>query len=184
MSFKKWLCALAALAAFLMAAALGEGATQTFETKHFKMTVPADWVIDCSNLKHKDSNWELGYLYPPGDSTLCVYADLRYYDNWSDISLWKADEATMDEYKRVLLEDYESYSAEFVETIYVGRIPFIVIKLYDNGSAVYWIETMTNGYAVGFECYALGDTADSYRSVTQEEYEQIIDILSTFEPII
>ncbi|MBQ9408207.1 MAG: hypothetical protein IJU28_02280 [Clostridia bacterium] len=181
---RKLLCILLALCLALpWATALGEGQKKLFTTRYFTVEIPNDWVADYSGLSQTKDSWELGYLYPPGDSTLCVYAEIEYYDEWKDVSLWRQNEAEMAEYTRVLLKDYESYAPELIDTLYVGRVPFLLLKLTDTGSCFYWAETMTNGYMVGFECYALDERFSGYRDVTQAELETFLNILNSFVPI-
>ena len=174
---------LALLTALLPAAAVGQKQDNLFVTRYYSVEIPNGWVTDDTGLTQSKDNWELGYIYPPGDSTLCIYSELKYFREWSDVSLWKNDENEMAEYTRVLLKDYQEYAPEIVDTVTVGRIPFILLKLTDEGSCFYWAETMTNGYVVGFECYALDDSLNNYRNVMQSELETFIGILKTFQPI-
>ncbi len=178
---KRIVSLLLACALWLCAAAFAEKSENLFETKYYTMRAPEGWVCDYDDLKKEEKSWELGYIFRKPDYQLCVFAGLDYYSNWSDVSLWRGREEDMREYKDVLLKDYKDYSPELVETVTVGKIPFLVMKLTDNDAVFYYAETMTNGYAVSFEYYAL-DARSEWRNVTDEEYRLFIEMLKTFEP--
>ena len=163
-----------------LSCALGE-LGQTFETKHYTLSIPDGWTVDKDDLNSKPGSWELGYAYAPEDDAMCIRATLDFYDSWDGISLWSADEDEMNEYRQAMMEDYAQYAPVLIDILYVGRIPFFVMRLTDDGEVFYWAETMTNGYVVGLECYALDKKGD-YRDVTDAERDLFIDILRTFEP--
>ena len=170
-----------AILALLLCLALTAKADQTFATRYFTLTIPDAWETDFDGLISDKTKWDLGYIYP--SDTLCIRAELQYYEAWNDFSLWRADKAGMDEYTQALLDDYKEYLPKLTNTLFVGRIPFLLLELHDREGIFYWAETMTNGYAVGFECYGLSDDLKSYRDVTDAELEHFVETLKTFQPV-
>ncbi len=178
---KKKIFTFTLLISLLASACIPMLAEQTFSARYFTLEIPDSWKTDTNDLQSEKGQWELGYLYPSG--TVCIYAELTRYEQWSDFSLWNADEAGTAEYLQVLLEDYKEYSPRLFDTIYAGRIPFLILELKDKDGTFYWAETMTNGYTVGFECYSLSSDRKSYRDVTAAELEAFLDVLKTFKPV-
>ena len=163
--------------------ALSEELSQTFKNKHYTLRLPEDWTISTDNLDEDEDYWELGYLYCEGETILCIAATLEYYEDWTDVSLWKSDQEEMDMYIRDLTRQLSDYEARYLETIYVGKIPFIVMEL-KNSEREYYAETMTNGYAVGLDFYAMKYPTYKDVEVSHEQYELFVRILNTFEPIV
>ena len=171
-------------ATLLFGCALSEELSRKFTTKHFTLGLPVDWLISADGLEQSEDSWELGYLYRSGDTLLCIASQLDYYSDWADVSLWRNDPDDMDEYVASLLKQLDEYGASVMETVEVGRIPFVILECTMDGCLMYYAETMTNGYAVSFQLYAMDDDTYESRDVTREDYELFVRILDSFEPII
>jgi hypothetical protein len=180
---KRTICLL--LAAVLLAlpacAALAESG-QTFTTEYYTLTLPADWTIDTSNLESEEDFQVLGSFYSPENPGLVIEAGLVHYADMSDVSLWNADEETMQNYIDAVMEDMKDENPEYVSTLKVGAIPFLVFKVSDEDGPFYYIDTMTNGYAVVFYAYSAGSDSDALLHMSQAEWAQVESILSTFKP--
>ena len=181
---KRLFCALLALV-LCMGFASGEELTKEFTTQYFTMRLPGDWFISFDNLEESEDSWDLGYMYRYGDVTLCMYATLDYYSSWYDVSLWRGNEKDMVEYTASLLKQFEDMSPRLIETVTVGRIPFVIIEItFEDGDRGYYAETMTNGYCVGLTLYAV--SAKTYKGVDvdHDTYELFVRILNSFKPIV
>ena len=175
------LLALALLAA-MACPALGEAAN-TFSTAYYTLTLPEGWTIETSDLDKEENSEELGALYDPNDPGMVLEAGLIYYKDLDDITLWNADENTMQAYIDAILSDFEEDNPEYVTTLNAGAIPFIVIRAEDDDGPYYYIDTMTNGYAVVFYAYCASSDSDATLPLTDADWAQIEQILSTFQPV-
>ena len=161
------------VAALLLALALCPALAEVgkiFTTDYFTLTLPKDWEIDTSDLEKDGDFQELGSLYAPEVPGLVMEAGLMHYADMEDISLWNADEKTMQDYIDATLEDLKDDNPKYETTLNVNGIPFIVISAEDKDGPFRYIDTMTNGYAVVFYAYVAADWA------------QVEAILATFKP--
>ncbi len=172
---------LIALLALTACGALAE-AGQTFSNDYYTLTVPADWVIDTSGANEDEDFRTLGNLYSPDDPGLVIETGLVHYADLSDISLWDADEETMQNYIDALLEELGDDKPEYVSTLKVGQIPFLVFRAESVNGPYYYIDTMTNGYAVVFYAYNAGTDSDALLPMSDDDWAQVEAILTTFKP--
>ena len=173
------------LAALLLAmpacAALAE-AGQTFSTDYYTLTIPQDWGIDTSDLEKEEGYEELGNLYSPEIPGLVREAGLVYYSDLSDISLWNADDDTMQDYIDGVLEELAEDKPQYKTTLKVNNIPFVVVSAESADGPYYYIDTMTNGYAVVFYAYNAGTDGDALLPMSDDDWAQVEAILTTFKP--
>ena len=163
--------------------AVAEDLTQTFATPYYALSIPAGWTIDTSDLKSDKDYEELGLIYSPDDPGLTVDASLSYYSDMKDVSLWKATDAQMQDYIDKLTKELEDYEGRYVSTLQVGRIPFVVFHASDEYGPYYYVDTMTNGYAVVFYVYDYNYGTKQYTDPTEAEWSLFERILSTFVPV-
>lgn len=167
---------------FLVAcAAAAEGVT--FSTAYFTLQLPDGWVIDTEDLESKDGEECLGFFAGPEDIAITGDAYLVYYEDFKDIALWNSDEEELKAYTEAMLEDFKDNRAELIEIVMAGKIPLILIKGSDDEGEFLYAETMTNGYAVEFEFFAMDAEAEKQYPITEEQIEQVKSILATFQPV-
>ena len=173
------------VAALLLALALCPALAEVgkiFTTDYFTLTLPKDWEIDTSDLEKDGDFQELGSLYAPEVPGLVMEAGLMHYADMEDISLWNADEKTMQDYIDATLEDLKDDNPKYETTLNVNGIPFIVISAEDKDGPFRYIDTMTNGYAVVFYAYVANDDDDKLLPMSDDDWAQVESILATFKP--
>jgi hypothetical protein len=173
------------VAALLLALALCPALAEVgkiFTTDYFTLTLPKDWEIDTSDLEKDGDFQELGTLYSPEVPGLVMEAGLMHYADMEDISLWNADEKTMQDYIDATLEDLKDDNPKYETTLNVNGIPFIVISAEDKDGPFRYIDTMTNGYAVAFYAYVANDDDDKLLPMSDDDWAQVESILATFKP--
>ena len=173
------------VAALLLALALCPALAEVgkiFTTDYFTLTLPKDWEIDTSDLEKDGDFQELGTLYAPEVPGLVMEAGLMHYADMEDISLWNADEKTMQDYIDATLEDLKDDNPKYETTLNVNGIPFIVISAEDKDGPFRYIDTMTNGYAVVFYAYVANDDDDKLLPMSDDDWAQVESILATFKP--
>ena len=171
----------AALLVLALCPALAE-VGKIFTTDYFTLTLPKDWEIDTSDLEKDGDFQELGSLYAPEVPGLVMEAGLMHYADMEDISLWNADEKTMQDYIDATLEDLKDDNPKYETTLNVNGIPFIVISAEDKDGPFRYIDTMTNGYAVVFYAYVANDDDDKLLPMSDDDWAQVESILATFKP--
>ena len=173
------------VAALLLALALCPALAEVgkiFTTDYFTLTLPKDWEIDTADLEKDGDFQELGTLYAPEVPGLVMEAGLMHYADMEDISLWNADEKTMQDYIDATLEDLKDDNPKYETTLNVNGIPFIVISAEDKDGPFRYIDTMTNGYAVVFYAYVANDDDDKLLPMSDDDWAQVESILATFKP--
>ena len=171
----------AALLVLALCPALAE-VGKIFTTDYFTLTLPKDWEIDTSDLEKDGDFQELGTLYAPEVPGLVMEAGLMHYADMEDISLWNADEKTMQDYIDATMEDLKDDNPKYETTLNVNGIPFIVISAEDKDGPFRYIDTMTNGYAVVFYAYVANDDDDKLLPMSDDDWAQVESILATFKP--
>ena len=157
-------------------------AGETFTTKYFTLELPEGWEIDQKDLeKESEEGMEaLGFFSGPEDIALVGESYLVYYEELKDFSSWSAGEKEVEEYKELLLEEFEDDKPEYVGNVTAGNIPFILIRCTDEDGDYLYADTVTNGYAIQIVAY-LADK-DKIYPLTDEAIEQFKTILATFKP--
>ena len=168
------------LALSLFCGALADG--QTFATKYFTLELPEKWEIDQDDLddESEEGMEALGFFGSPEDVSLVAEAYLVYYEDLKDFSSWSASEAEVEEYKELLLEEFEDDKAEYIGTTMAGSIPFILIRCTDEDGDYLYADTVTNGYAIQIVAYLADE--DKIYPLTDEAIEQFKTVLATFKP--
>ena len=162
-------------------AALAE-AGQTFSTDYYTLTLPGDWTIIPPEAGEDEDYKLLGDLCSPEDPGLVIEAGLIHYPDMEDTSLWNADEATTQGYIDAVLDELKDDRPEYVSTLKVGAIPFLVFRAEPDDGPYYYIDTMTNGYAVVFYAYVASDDSDVLLPMSDADWAQVEAILTTFRP--
>jgi len=180
---KRAMILLAALALALLpcCAALAE-ANQTFSTDYYTLTLPGDWVVVPPEANDDEDYKLLGDLCSPENPGLVIEAGLVHYPDMGDTSLWNADEAATQDYIDAVLDELKDDRAEYVSTLKVGAIPFLVFRAEPDDGPYYYIDTMTNGYAVVFYAYVASDDSDVLLPMSDADWAQVEAILTTFRP--
>ena len=172
--------------AMLLTLSLAGGAFaagETFTTRYFTLELPEGWIIDTEDLEDESEEGleVLGYFGGPEETALEAAALLVYYDELKDFSSWSASEEEIEEYKEILMEEYEEDDPEFLGTLMAGSIPFILIRCTDEDGDYLYADTVTNGNSIQFEAY-LTD-GENFFPMTDETIEQFKTILATFKPV-
>ena len=164
----------------LVLGALAENVT--FTTKYFTLDLPEGWIVETEDLEsYSEEGIELlGYFGSPEVIGLTAGAYLIYYEDLKDLSLWNASDADLETYKEAILEDFADENPEYVDTLTVGMVPFVLVKCTDSEGAYLYADTITNGYSIQFQVF-LADEENIY-SITDEGIEQFKTILETFKP--
>ena len=181
----KRILAAALLFAVLTAAVCAVGADNVvFENEYYTLTLPSDWRIDLSDAGvDEDGEYEdLGFLYSREDDGLAIEAGLEYYENMKDVSLWDMSAEELEAHVEELLKVYEFDDAAYLDTVYAGAIPFVIIHCEDEDGEYYYAETVTNGYVVNFYAYAL-DWESNYLPLRAKHLDVFRSILKSFEPV-
>lgn len=174
------------LAAILLAAsgaALAEELSQTFTTAYYTLSLPQDWTIDTSDLQNEQDYEDFGVMYAPDDPSLTIEAGMSYYSDMKDVSLWNADEAQLQDYIEDVKAELSDYGGEYVSTLRAGNIPFVVFHASDGDGPYYYVDTMTNGYAICFYVYDYGADSGAISDPSEAEWALFERILATFAPI-
>ena len=172
----------AALVLALACPALAEAA-QTFTTPYYTLEIPRDWQIDTSDLETDDDFQELGVLLSPDVPGLVIEAGLLHYEELSELSLWNADDETIQNYIDFMLEALEDDSPKYEKKLEIGEIPFFVFSAQDEDGPYCYVDTITNGYAVAFYVYNADTDDDRLLPLTDDDWAQFEAILSTFKPV-
>ena len=171
------------LLALPMACPAEKAGGQVFETQYFTMQLPEDWTIDTRELEKEEDMEMLGYLFGPEDADWVLESAIMYYKDLKDIALWNSDEEEMQDYIDAVLEDFKDEEPEYLKTVMAGQIPFVLIRAVDDDGPYYYADTMTNGYAIVFYAYIARNDLDRTLEPTEEQMQQLEEILLTFAPV-
>lgn len=169
----------------LWGAALAE---ETFITPHFTLPLPDGWISDTTEADQEfdeEGIQYLGVLYEDKAVGLVVKAYLQIYEDWKDVSLWNADDATIKEFADALMDEYPEDHPEYLGVLMAGKIPFVMIRGEDKDGEYVYAETMTNGNAVllfAFVADEEGNSSSSY-PLTGEYIELLKTIVKSFLPV-
>jgi len=172
-----------ALALLLPCTALAQ--TYTFDGV-FTMEYPDEWYYVEDSQDPTETIIGLGLLAGEGARDLNVQMDMRYYEDWSDWTLYNLSDEEMDHYIEVLLYDHSEYGAELVEVITsdVDGLSFVIIRGVDSYGDYFYAETMASGWSFGFNGYAFKNSDyDSCRDLTERDYELFVEIIRSFTAI-
>ena len=177
---KRFLILMTAAVVFLAVAC---AAAETFSTSYFSLELPDGWEIDTTDLEKKEDEESLGFFAGKiGDGLLLGGAYLVYYEDLKDIALWNASEEQLKEYADLLLEEFADANPEMIGTVTVGKIPLVLIRGADKDGEFVYADTVTNGYSIQFEFYAMDSDGEKDLPLTDEHIKQIETILASFKP--
>ena len=170
------------LATLLTLSMIGGALADTFTTKYFTLELPEGWEIDMDDLEDESEEGmeALGFFGGPEDVTLVAGAYLVYYEELKDFSSWNASEDEIEEYKEIILEEFEEDRPEYIGTVMAGSIPFILIRCEDEETEYLYADTVTNGNVIQFEAFMVDE--ENFQPLTDEAIEQFKTILATFKP--
>ncbi len=181
---KRSLILAVALMAALSAVCFAAAAEKSFRTEYFTLNLPDRWDSNMEDVGEIEDDAEyLGYFYEEKDIGLVVAAYIVYYENFKDTSLWNATKAEMQDYIDNLLYEYEDDDPEYLGTVKAGNIPFVLFSAADEDGDYLHAETMTNGHAIVFQAYAVGEDGETQYPMTEKYIEQFKSILTTFLPV-
>lgn len=173
-----------ALVLALSAVCGAAAAEKTFKTAYFTLTLPKGWDFDTEDAGvDEDGDEYLGLFGEDKDIGIIVFTYMVYYEDYKDVSLWNVNQAEMDAYIKDLLYQFSDDDPEYIDTVMAGKIPFVLIKATDEEGEYLYAETMTNGYAIAFDCYVYDEDGENQYPFTQKYVEQIKSILETFQPV-
>ena len=152
---------------------------QPFENEYFKIFIPGDWIISLSSVQDYWGAIDLGYTYSPDESML-LQANLYFYGDWAQDSLWAASNDTWNDYIEFIMDDLKDENPELIGTIYAGKFPGVIIRGTNDAGTYLYGEIMVNAYAYGFYFYLLNEDGTVNSDVTQEDGELFQSILETF----
>ena len=155
----------------------------TFETAYFTLTLPSGWEVENESEKADEDLEFLGVCYENRSKFMAIFAYLVYYEDLKDISLWDADDSQLEVYAQAVLEDYADDNPEWIDTIIVGSIPFILIHAEDEDGEYLYADTMTNGYAIQLEAMILDDDFEKQYPITEGDLALFQSIIETFQPV-
>ena len=180
---KRFIILVLAIAVFTAAFATAEGVE--FRTAYFTLQLPEGWETstDMDDMEETEGVEWLGLFADSADIGLVGIAYLVHYENLEDISLWNADDETMEAYKEAILEDFEDDDPELIGTVMAGKIPLIVVRAADEDGEYIYADTMTNGYAIQFRFMVTDPEGEEQYPVTDGYLAQIEEILATFTPV-
>ena len=159
-------------------------AEKTFKTDYFTLKLPNGWDYDTEDAGvDEDGDEYLGLFGEDKDIGIIVFTYMMYYEDYKDVSLWNADKAEMNAYIEDLLYQFSDDEPEYLDTVMAGKIPFVLIKGTDEDGEYLYAETMTNGYAIAFDCYVFDEDGENQYPFTQKYVNQIKSILETFQPV-
>ena len=178
----KRLLSLVAAAALMLSAVFATAEGVTFSTKYFSVELPEGWLIDTDDLEKEEGEECLGFFGSPEEVGMACGTYLVYYEDLKDFALWNASKEELEEYKEILMEEFEDGSPELIDIVTADKIPLVVIRVHDEDGDFIYADTMTNGYAIQFEFYVTDEGGEKLYPITDEHIEQVKTILATFKP--
>ena len=131
----------------------------------------------------ENAYYNLAFIGGAGDTELCLSVDLYYYEEYADIRLFSANEATIDDFAGWLLEGCDG-TLEAVRRVSDYQIPFVVLRTREDGGTVLSADTLTNGWDLSLSAYAYADAySDVLRPLTDAECTLFLEILDSLEPL-
>ena len=182
---KSILVLIALLFAASVLTAAAEGAL--FTTQYFTVEIPEGWETDM-NAQDDDPGDDTVPLGVFGDMSreigLISEANLAYYEDLKDFSLWNSDPDQLQAYADAVMEDLKEDKPEYLGIVMAGNIPFVLLKATDAEEEYeyLWAETITNGNSIQFCAYVNDIDGEQTFPVTEEYTEQFKTILATFKP--
>ena len=166
----------------LLCGAAAEGEGVVFTTKYFTLNLPENWKIETEDLEQNVENAELlGYLYGPAETDIAVNVSISTHNNQEAVAPY-AGEQGVEAYKELILKYFEKFSPEYLETVLVGDLPFILVKYTDEeGETILDVNAVVGGEEVEFMVYRADET-ETY-SVTDEDIELFKTVLQSFRPV-
>jgi len=178
---KRLMCLLLALLlgmGSLSAAAEGKSGN-IFACDYYVMTLPEDWIFDTEDLTDLGDYRELGYFYPDDDEGIFLMADMQFYEDWEEISLWEVEELGVTLYAQATVDDFEDEYGVLKEIYLAGDVPFLIIQAKSEDGAFYYADTLDQGRSLCF--YAYWMTEDGYADTLPDTMlDQLKSILDTF----
>ncbi len=181
---KRLLTLTVVLMVVLSAACWAAAEEKTFRTAYFTIALPNGWDFSTDEAEEIEEDTEfLGYFFEEKDIGLVAAAYIVYYEEFKDTSLWNATKAEMQDYIDTVLYDYEDDDPEYLGSVTAGNIPFVLFSAADEDGDYLHAETMTNGHAIVFQAYVMGEDGETQYPMTEKYIEQFKSILTTFLPV-
>lgn len=147
---------------------------------------PDEWLdfgVDESR-NEENEYYALAFIGGAGDTELCLSVDLYYYGDFADVRLFSAGAGAINAFAGWLLEGCDG-ALEEVRRVSDYRIPFVVLRVREDGGTVLSADTMTNGWDLCLSAYAYADAHnDALRPLTDAECARFLEILDSLEPIL
>lgn len=184
MKMKRLTGIVAALVLLLCAVCAAAESGEVFRTDYFTLQLPAGWVTDYEDLETDDEMKDLGFFGEDKDVGLVAGAYLVYYEDLKDLSLWGADEDTLQDYIDSILDEFKDDQPVYLGTVMAGNIPLVLIRAADGDGEYLYADTITNGYAIQIQAYIADDSDDSRTlPLDDESIELFKTVLATFQPV-
>lgn len=181
---KKLLSLMLVLVLSLGVASSALAASVTFDTPYYTLTLPDNWEIyESDPEKDTETLKRLGYLSSPETQHYWwVETAIHYLENWKDVSLFNADQETLQRYLDATLNDFTDVNGEFLGWFYAGDIPFVLIKCRDDDGDYIYADTMTNGYCILFYAYIKDTGSSKTYDLSDSDIALMRGIFETFQP--
>ncbi len=173
-----------ALLLILSAVCCAGAEEKSFRTAYFTITLPSGWDFSTDEAEvYEDGDQYLGFFGEDISVGLIVASYIVYYEDFKDVSLWNATKAEMQDYIDTVMYEFDEDDPEYLGNVTAGNIPFVLIKAVDEDGDYLHAETMTNGYAIVFRAYVIGEDGETQYPMNDEYIEQFKSILTTFQPV-
>lgn len=185
MIMKRFASLLIALLLAMSFAVSAAAEAPVFTTKYFTLTLPEGWIIDMdtSDAEQQEGMEDLGYFYAPDSVGMTVEAYLIYYEELKEFALWNVEDADIQAYADLILEEYADEKPVFLGILKAGAVPFVLVKVTDEEGEYIYADTVTNGYSIQFAAYISDYDAEKSYDLKDEDIELFKTILSTFKPV-
>ena len=165
----------------LVCGALAEGEGVVFRTDYYTLELPEGWKVEGPDPENDlEKSKELGYFQGPADVDITVAAGASKHFNPERVAPYAGEQGAA-AYTELILEFFKEKSVEYLGTVTVGDIPFILVKYAEDELTCLDVSAVVNNEEIEFIVY-IADK-DNFYSITDEAIEQFKTILETFKPV-
>lgn len=151
----------------------------------FSIDPPDGWIFIPGDWESEEDSIYAGFIAGEDGETPIIYIDLFYYEEYKGRSLSEDAPEDRDAYKDEILTSFEEYDPVRLESEWrytsAQQIPFVCLDGKDSEGNYLYAETLINGWAVTFECYAItGKLFIRTRPLTDEEKAIFDAVIESF----
>lgn len=166
-----WLVA----AALCLAAVSVSASTYTAEGL-FSFDYPDHWIVD-NRTYTGDNTEDYTWIADVYDDDYYMTVSIEMVDGFEGFSLFRASEQEAEHYTQDILDSYEAYHPEYLDTWTSAGVPFVVISLVEDDALFVEALTIANGCEIRF---SISDADDDRQSATQA----LKEIVDSFQPAV